>query len=283
MHIRLGANIGLPSACAAALLLTTTVASADWLTKRLHDAAQIVASVPELLTPAPPKARHAPRKSRRKARPPHRGNDNINVGDLSQVTTIVRSNIGQTLSYAATGVEGAAGFVATIGSGASRIPGIIGSNVPAPSVAAALAAAIRSARAVHYPQSRPLPRRIIAILSKTMPMAALKRARYTEGDLNITLPNLVNGAQKYFAGNDHAVVVDDVIVFTQAPGTQSPNDIKWWAHEIHHVYQYKVWGVDRFAAKYVNNSGRIEKRAEQVANRAVARMLALAQRGRRGR
>jgi hypothetical protein len=157
-----------------------------------------------------------------------------------------------------------------VGTGARDIPRALGNSVPQKAVAPALAAAIRNARNLHYPNSRPLPSRIIAVLSKTTPMSALKRARYVQSGMAVSLPNLVNGAQKLFAGNDHAVVVDDVIVFSTMPGATTAADIEWWAHEVHHVYQYQVWGVDKFAAIYVKNNARIEKRAHEVAARAAA-------------
>ncbi|MGE3247927.1 MAG: hypothetical protein AB7J19_16500, partial [Beijerinckiaceae bacterium] len=145
---------------------------------------------------------------------------------------------------------------------------------PRNAVAVALAAAIRDARARHYPGSRPLPPRVIAALSGTIPATTLKRARYVVRDPRASLPTLVNGAQKYFAGNDHAVVADDVIVFSTLPSMDTPKGIEWWAHEVHHVHQYGVWGIDRFARTYVRDNGKIERRADAVAKRAVARAFA---------
>lgn len=245
-----------------------TPAKADWLTDRLNAAASAVVSAPKLLKPTKKKARRAtPQRKRavRKKRP-----NAARIVNIVKVTKIVRSNVGETFGYVASGAAGARDFVATIGSNAIRVPAMVGSSVPAPSVAAALAAAIRNARATHYANSKPLPAEVIARLAPTMPMAALRRARYVETDLSVTLPYVVNGVQKYFAGHDHAVVVDDVIVFTKAPGAVDKEDIEWWAHEVHHVHQYMVWGIDRFAARYVRDSGYIEKRAGTVAKRATA-------------
>lgn len=256
-----------------ALLGASPAAQADWLGERLQAVTKAIAPDPQ--TQAPAKAQ--PHRTARRAAHGQAG-AGLNIGNITQAATVVRSNIEQSLTYAASGVEGVENFVASIGSGASKIPKSIGSGVanPARAGSAALAVAIRNARNLHYANSRPLPDRIIAVLSPTIPMAALKRARYVKGDLHISLPNLVNGAQKMFAGNDHAVVVDDVIVFSTMPGAATAADIEWWAHEVHHVYQYQVWGVDKFAENYLKNPARVEQRAHHVAARAVARFRKIA-------
>lgn len=265
LHTKSGARIGIFAVLFVTGALAVPVAKADWLGERLH---ALKAHVRPLAAPAP-RAR-IQRRQATKRTAPRRRDTGLNIGGVSKVTTVIRSNIEQTFTYAASGMGGMETFVATIGSGASHIPRSFGSGVTSPAVVPALAAAIRNARNLHYANARPLPDRIIAVLSRTMPMTALKRARYVQGDLTVSLPNLVNGAQKMFAGNDHAMVVDDVIVFSKMPGATTAADIEWWAHEVHHVYQYQVWGVDRFAANYVKDPTRIENRAHQVAARAVA-------------
>ncbi len=251
-----------------ALLGGSPAAQADWLGERLKAVTRVITSTPQSRTPAKVRPHRVARRGSHR-----RDATGLNIGNITQAATAVRSNIGQSLTYAASGVEGVENFVASIGAGASKIPKGIGSGVanPAKAGSVALAAAIRNARNLHYANSRPLPDRVIAVLSPTIPMTTLKRARYVKGGLYISLPNLVNDAQKMFAGHDHAVVVDDVIVFSSMPGAATAADIEWWAHEVHHVYQYQVWGVDKFAENYLSNPARVEQRANQVAARAVAR------------
>jgi len=251
------------------LALGSQPAYADWLGDRIGDKLKPIAEAVRK-APALVKQATAPRRKHRTRHKARLKNQSLHLGNIGNVSKIIRGNIGQTFSYAANGLEGVENFVSVVGTGAKEIPRALGNNVPRKTVAPALAAAIRNARNLHYPNSRPLPSRIIAVLSKTIPMSALKRARYVQGDMTISLPNLVNGAHKLFAGHDHAMVVDDVIVFSTMPGATTTADIEWWAHEVHHVYQYQVWGVDRFATNYMKNSARIEKRARDVAARAAA-------------
>ncbi len=227
-----------------------------------------MSKAPALLTQtAAPRRTSPPRQSRRNARGKSKG---LDLGNIRSVTKVIGGNVGETINYAANGIEGVENFVSVVGTGAREIPRTLDRSVPQKAVVPALATAIRNASNLHYPNSRPLPSRIIAVLSKTIPIYALKHVRYVQGGMAVSLPNLINGAHKLFAGHDHAMVVDDVIVFSIMPGANAAADIVWWAHEVHHVYHYQVWGVDRFAANYLKDSARIEKRARQVAARTAA-------------
>ncbi|MCC2096199.1 MAG: hypothetical protein KDJ29_04875 [Hyphomicrobiales bacterium] len=271
------ARIGLGAACAVLTgILALQPARADWLGDRLGERlgdkfGERLKAIARTIGAVPAKRIHAaaPRRSHRPGRQSQRNRKKSSLGKLGHVTRSARISIDQTLSYAASGLVGVESVVSAFGAGATAIPRSLRADVPRRTMAPALAAAIRAARHHHYPNSRPLPARVIAVLSKTIPMSAPKRARYVRGGMAMSLPDLVNGAQKLLAGNDHAMVVDDVIVFSSMPGATTVADIQWWAHEVHHVYQYQIWGVDQFAVNYVKNSARIEKRARQVAARAA--------------
>jgi hypothetical protein len=83
--------------------------------------------------------------------------------------------------------------------------------------------------------------------------SALRRAKYTVGVVDITLPNFINRGSK-FLGSEHAVVVDDIIVFSSNPPSFAENPA-WWGHEMTHVSQYEQWGVDGFAWRYMQSFG----------------------------
>ncbi|MGS1128684.1 eCIS core domain-containing protein [Rhodanobacter sp. UC4437_H4] len=156
--------------------------------------------------------------------------------------------------------------------GASGVGGsanLLRGENPLQLVAAPLAAAIRSARDQHYPQSRPLPPDVLSGLQGLFQASTLARARYTIGRIDITLPNFIGQGQR-FMGGDYAVTVDDVIVFNAEPPTFSENPI-WWAHELTHVGQYRMWGVERFAWEYVRDLGNsVESQANENANTVVS-------------
>lgn len=134
--------------------------------------------------------------------------------------------------------------------GTATANALLGKN-PLEFVAMPLAAAIREARARHIAGAKPLPADVKKALANFFPQDVLDRARYTVGTVEITLPNGIGKVQK-FLGNDYAVVCDDVIVFPKDPGTFR-NDPQWWGHEVTHVQQYKEWGIDEFAFRYVKS------------------------------
>lgn len=136
--------------------------------------------------------------------------------------------------------------------GASAANVLLGKN-PLEFVAMPLAAAIREARARHIKNAKPLPADVRKALGNFFAPDVLDRAKYTVGTVEITLPNGIGKVHKFF-GNDYAVVVDDVIVFPKDPGSFKDNP-QWWGHEMTHVQQYKQWGIDEFAFRYVKSVG----------------------------
>jgi Domain of unknown function (DUF4157) len=147
---------------------------------------------------------------------------------------------------------------------------------PIQSVAWQLAAAIRLARERHLQNAKPLPNDVKQGLASTgfYAPAVLDRAKYTVGTIEITLPNSI-GKGNRLMGDDHAVTVDDIIVFNRLPPafTSSPTSREWWGHEVTHVEQYQRWGVDEFAYRYAMDY-RVPEGEAKARGRAVRLKIA---------
>ena len=133
---------------------------------------------------------------------------------------------------------------------------------PFETLAGPLAAAIRDARNKYANIAQPIPENIKIEIRKRnlVPESILEKARYTTDNLRITLPNIINTGNTIL-GNSHAVTVDNIIVFNEAPG----NNLRWWAHELRHVFQYDNLGIDKFAWRYARDGGKqLEADAEQA-------------------
>lgn len=131
-----------------------------------------------------------------------------------------------------------------------------------------LAAALRAARERFDSRAVPIPADVKLALRGKIPDETLNRARYAIGSLEITLPNLFNFLNVDLNNADnHAVTVDDIIVFRNDPGSFE-NSACHWAHEVAHVDQYRRWGFEEFAWKYLNTYP-IEQEANRVASNAT--------------
>ena len=150
-------------------------------------------------------------------------------------------------------------------SGVQNIGGILqGQNVFQLS-AAPLAAAIRAARDRHAAGAQPLPDNMKAALRGHFDESTLSRAKYAVGSIQITLPNFIGRGAKLF-GTDHAVTVDDIIVFNATPPSFGEAKF-WWVHELTHVQQYERMGIEAFAYEYMRNHQRLEDDADANARR----------------
>ena len=111
--------------------------------------------------------------------------------------------------------------------------------------------------------ARPMPPQIVQALSGYFPVELLQQVRYRSGgSTEMTLPGL---AFQY--GDAAAITLMDVILFERESDAQQ--DLKLWAHELTHVLQYRRWGVDGFAARYVADSRGVEREASGSADRFV--------------
>lgn len=155
------------------------------------------------------------------------------------------------------------------------VAGVLQGHNPLNFVAAPLAAALRAAREQHIGNARPLPAEVIADLQTFIDASSLQEAKYAVGSVDITLPQFI-GRGARFMGKDYAVVVGDVIVFNREPPgfRESAEATFWWSHETAHVQQYRRWGFETFAFRYLKDLGRaIETEADQVAERATRQIV----------
>lgn len=74
-------------------------------------------------------------------------------------------------------------------------------------------------------------------------------------------------ANAFRFGDAAAIALDTVVVFRDIRDAYSP----WlWAHELAHIEQYRAWGVDDFAKRYVRDHGSIEAAANRRADEFMA-------------
>jgi hypothetical protein len=123
------------------------------------------------------------------------------------------------------------------------------------------AAALRSANYQYLPESKPIPANVMQALKGNYPDDVLENARYAIGAISIAVPDVVINFQKIAYGDEFAVTVGNVTVFSEEPG----NNLHWWAHEMQHQVQYKEWGTDEFAYKYITDCHAVESEAENKA------------------
>ncbi|MDZ4761994.1 MAG: DUF4157 domain-containing protein [Alphaproteobacteria bacterium] len=116
---------------------------------------------------------------------------------------------------------------------------LFGANV----LAATFEAALLRSRETARDGSEAIPDDIREALLPFYPAELLAEVRYKIGDVS---PDGLAG----FAirnGNAAAVTLVDTIVFKNETHVKN---LALWAHEIHHVHQYREWGTDGFAARY---------------------------------
>lgn len=112
--------------------------------------------------------------------------------------------------------------------------------------------------------SRNIPRNIAQQLQGFYSDDALNSVRFKIGDPGIF--NLSNLSIQY--GGAQAVTLIDVVVFKN--NNDAYNNIELWAHELHHIEQFRDWGVRDFAIRYLRSWNSVENaaysRQEQYVN-----------------
>lgn len=99
---------------------------------------------------------------------------------------------------------------------------------------------------------RPIPKRIYTLLSPYFRTATLDQVVWTDGwSDNLSVQKY---AMKY--NGKAAITFDHVIVFKTEAIAQ--DDVGLWAHELEHVKQYKLLGIDGFAQYYTHKESTIE-------------------------
>ncbi len=130
-------------------------------------------------------------------------------------------------------------------------------------VTATLESALKRSRDAARIDSHPLPDEVREAMLPFYPEELLEDVRYSVGD---TSPAGLAG----FAirnGNAAAVTLIDTVVFSDEGHVRN---IALWAHELHHVQQYKDWGVAGFAARYAFGWNNVEAEATARARDFVA-------------
>lgn len=128
---------------------------------------------------------------------------------------------------------------------------------PAMLLSIPLATALRQAYETHISSAKPLPDGVKSRLKNIYSQDTLSRAKWTVGQVELSLPNGINRWNQVF-GNEHAVTIGDLIVFSIAP-SDGDGYIRWWSHEIRHTEQYReLGGVDDFAWAYIRHGDDLE-------------------------
>lgn len=70
-------------------------------------------------------------------------------------------------------------------------------------------------------------------------------------------------ANSFRFGDRSAIALDTVLVFRSASDTYS---LWLWAHELAHIEQYRAWGIDDFAKRYIRDEAGVEAAANQRAD-----------------
>ena len=105
---------------------------------------------------------------------------------------------------------------------------------------------------------RPAPANVVKALSPYFSAATLNQVRWRTPMAQPSMSGLL--VHWYF--REGAVTLSDVILFSDAGLAQDPG---FWAHELTHVEQYRRYGVDGFARRYVNDWESLEREARQRA------------------
>jgi hypothetical protein len=103
----------------------------------------------------------------------------------------------------------------------------------------------------------PVPPRVRAELAPHFPPALLDTARYRVGWPGELTPSAVS----FRYGHADAITLGHVIVFKD-PADAAAN-LVLWAHEITHVEQYRRWGMQEFARRYVTDHRAVEDEARR--------------------
>lgn len=125
-------------------------------------------------------------------------------------------------------------------------------------ISATFGSALQRSRDEARADSKPIPEKIRKALSPFYDDRLLATVRFKVGDTS-------QGGLAGFAirnGNAAAVTLVDTIVFKE---DGYADDLELWAHELHHVEQFRDWGVNGFASRYAFGWQHVEAEAEAKA------------------
>lgn len=107
-----------------------------------------------------------------------------------------------------------------------------------------VAAAMRDAYKVYVSYSYPLDPNLIQVLSRVVPPQVLFAARWSIGNTpDLTAPGFLNAGYTAF-GNQHAVTLGNVMIFSQMPDLSEGRGWIWLLHEMYHIEQYMRYSGD---------------------------------------
>lgn len=134
--------------------------------------------------------------------------------------------------------------------------------------------ALTQAYALHIRQARPLPDDVKRFLRGIIPDEFIERARFTVSTDPNSLPGILNQGHRTYMGQDNAVSIDNLIIFSREPTLNAATDARWWAHELGHHIQYRRWGgIPGFARRYVLDFQGIESEAETYGELAIRKYI----------
>jgi hypothetical protein len=107
----------------------------------------------------------------------------------------------------------------------------------------------------------PVPLSIVQQLAGWFPADVLSGVRWSNGT-----GQLSGLALQY--GDVEAITLIDVILFRRTADAE--HNTRLWVHELTHVVQYRRWGVEAFAARYIADSSAVEREAIAAADRYAA-------------
>lgn len=130
--------------------------------------------------------------------------------------------------------------------------------------APALAQWLQTSRDTARGGAQPIPHHIREAMTGFFDQDILNRTAYKIGDGGVI--NLANLSINY--GDARAVTLIDTVVFSDLAGA---NDVFLWAHELAHVLQFRNWGTNDFAIRYLRSWNGVENEATSVANQFAER------------
>lgn len=105
---------------------------------------------------------------------------------------------------------------------------------------------------------RPIPPALRDKLTKHLGETALEGVRWRVG----FPPGQEFIAYAFMAGHAVAVTLGDVVIFIKP---EKAEDDFVWAHELEHVRQFRQWGMQGFAERYLADWQTVEEQATQAA------------------
>lgn len=103
----------------------------------------------------------------------------------------------------------------------------------------------------------PIPDAIRAAITGYVPEDILDRVRWRVGgggDFSLQ-------ANSFYFADTPAITLDYVVVFRDSE--DALHDVELWLHELRHVIQFRDWGIEGFAARYLDNSTAVESDASR--------------------